>query len=130
MGSMWKLLLNYQEQGRGGREASFAFCLRGTRQRRDQVYGFLSVLSERQTEKTRAALPDDFSNTLEITDSRQLLIQSEMGMQSCPLESLILLRQAATPGGDNKKGKQSRVTLLWSVQIHFSQQLHGGLIRQ
>ncbi|CAB1412745.1 unnamed protein product [Pleuronectes platessa] len=74
---------------------------------------------------TRAQLPDDFPDTWEITDSRQPLIQSEMGTQSCPLESLILLRQAATLGGDNKTGKAEPGTLVQTAQICFSQRLHA-----
>lgn len=85
----------------------------------------LPVCLIRASDETCAALPDDFPNTWEITNSRQPLIPSDMGMQSCLFESLILLQQAATLGGDNKKGEQSWGTLLQSMWIHLSQRLYA-----
>lgn len=140
---MTRIIQIFELGAKSGRCVEIAFELSGAEKGKEG--GFICLLSKRNPlavessvrlpvlineNETRTTLPDDSPNTWEITDSRQPLIQLEMGMQSCPLASLISLRQAATPGGDNKKGKQSQGTPLWSVWIHFSQQLHVSLIRQ
>lgn len=83
-----------------------------------------AVLSGSQT---RAELPDDFTNTQEITDS---WFNRRWAGNLAPLKSLISPRQAATPRGDNRVGKQRRGSLLQPARTHPSLQKQAALIRR
>lgn len=105
------LMIRSREEERGW--LHLPFCLRGTFKRRDQVGLPICLIG---------ASCDGFPNNREITDSQPSLIQPEMGWKS-----LVSLRRAAAPGGDNKKGKQSQGNPA-AVGVAF--QSHAGSNRQ